>query len=234
MIKTQSPDPTLEAQVFWLRYRREIAALLVIAILALAALAGYRLYQERRETAAAGLLGSAKTAADYQEIIHQYGGEPAAAAAYLLLADEQRKAGQFAPANVTLQTFIDKFPRHELVSTARMAIAGNLEAMGKQDEAMAMYQVVASGGPGNFNAPQALLAQAELLRAKDRTEEARQVCENVMTQYRNSFAAMEAARLLRMLKPNPEPAKGGAATSPSPGPTASAAQTQASSPAGKP
>jgi TolA-binding protein len=199
--KVESTDPALEAQVFWLRYRREIAALLVIAIIALTAFIGYRLYHDRREMAASAMMASAKTAVDYQEVINRYNDTSAAAAAYLLLADAQRKDGKFADANNTLQTFITKFPEHELVSTARMATAANLESLGKQDDALAMYQVIGSLNAGSFNAPHALLAQAQILEAKNRVEEARRVCETIMTKYRDSYAALEAARVLRTLKP---------------------------------
>ena len=42
-------DPALEAQVFWYKYRKEIAILLVLAIVAIIAIAGYRLYRDRRD-----------------------------------------------------------------------------------------------------------------------------------------------------------------------------------------
>jgi predicted negative regulator of RcsB-dependent stress response len=220
MTKVQSADPALEAQVFWLRYRKEIAALLVIAIVALTAFAGYRLYRDRRETAASAMMASAKTAVDYQEIINRYGDTSAAAAAYLLLADGQRKERKFADANSTLQTFIDKFSEHELVSTARMAIAANLESLSKQDEALAMYQTTASLNAGTFNAPHALLAQVQILQGRNRVEDARRVCETIMTKYRDSYAAVEAARLLRTLKP--AAAQNSGASTPSLSPAAAA------------
>ena len=46
-------DPALEAQLFWFKYRKEIAILLVLAIVAVIAIAGYRLYRDRREATAA-------------------------------------------------------------------------------------------------------------------------------------------------------------------------------------
>jgi len=231
MIKVQSADPTLEAQVFWLRYRREIAALLAIALVALTGFAGYRLYRDRRETAASAMMASAKTALDYQEIINRYGDTSAAAAAYLLLADGQRKDRKFAEANATLQRFIEKFPEHELVSTARMAIAANLESLGKQDEALAMYQAVGSLNAGSFNAPHALLAEVQILEEKKRVEDARRICETIMTKYRDSYAALEAARLLRTLKPA-APQNSSAGTPPPS--SAAAAPTPAASAAASP
>jgi hypothetical protein len=49
-----------------------------------------------------------------------------------------------------------------------------------------------------------------LLKAKNRPEEARRICETILTQYRTSFWAGEAFQELRLLKPSApsEPAAG--------------------------
>ena len=195
--KEATTDPTLDAQVFWYKYRREIAILLGMAILGIAGVAGYRLYRDRREATAATLFSTAKTPAAYEEVINRYSDTGAAASAYLLLADAQRKEGKYAEANATLVKFLDKFPRHELVTTARMAMAGNLQAMGKEDEAFSTYQQIASASVPGFNAPIALIEQVHILQEKGKTEDARRICETIMTQYRDSYAAMEASQLLR-------------------------------------
>ena len=190
-------DPALEAQVFWFKYRREIAILLILGIVAIFAIAGYRLYRDRREATAATLFVAAKTPAAYEDVINRYGDTAAGASAYLLLADGQRNQAKYSEANATLVKFLEKFPQHELASTARMAMAANLEAMGKQDEALATYQQIASANAGSFNAPIALIEQAHILQQKNRVDDARRVCETIMTQYRDSYAAMEASQLLR-------------------------------------
>ncbi len=194
-------DAALEAQVFWFRYRKTIAGVLVVLFFGVLGVAGWRLYRERREIAASAAFAGAKTATEYEAVIDRYRETPAAASAFLLLADEQRKSGKLAEANATLQRFLDKFPQHELASTARISMAANLETMGKQDEALATYQHVASAHSGSFNAPLALLAQAQIWQRKDRADDARRICETIMTQYQQSYAAAEAAQLLRTLKP---------------------------------
>ena len=178
--------------------------------------------------------GGLRMANDYLQVIHRYGDTSAAAAAYLLLANIQREERKFSEANATLQIFVEKFPQHELVSTARMAIAANLEALGKEDEALAMYQLIASTEAGSFIAPHALLTQARILQAKNRVEEARRMCETIMTKYRDSYAAIEAARLLRTLKPSePQNPSLGAAPSSSATPVMPAS-TASMSPGAKP
>ena len=223
--KEATTKPALDAQVFWYKYQREIAILVGLAVVGSVGIAGYRLYRERREATAATLFSAAKTPAAYEAIINQHSDTAAAASAYLLLADAQRKDGKYAEANATLMKFLEKFPRHQLANTARMAMAANQQAMGKEDEAFATYQQVASANVSGFNAPMALIEQVHILQGKGKTEDARRICETIMMQYRDSYAAMEASQLLRTFlktaKPETPPVvaapkSGAPATSPVP------------------
>lgn len=198
---TKSRDPALEARVFWIRFRKEIAAVMIVAVLGFAGYAGYRLYSERRDTAAAGLLASAKSGQDYQQVIVQYPGTPAESSAYLLLAEAQRKEKKFVDSNATLQLFVSKNAEHELLATAHMTVAANLVSMGRTDEALAKYRQIVTSYPKSYIAPFALLAQVELLKSKGRTDEARRACETLLTNYRDSILAGEATRQLRSLRP---------------------------------
>src|SRR6266550_3922585 len=197
-----SRDPTIETLVFWERFKNEIIGALIVVLLAVIGFTGYRFYSDRQAAAASALLASAKSAQQYQQVITRYPNTPASADAYLLLGEAQRGEKRFAEANATLQAFITKNPNHEFVSTARMAIAANLESMGKSDEALSTYQQIASTYPNSFNAPLALLSQVYILKTKNRTEEARRICETILTQHRTSFWAGEAMQELRLLKPS--------------------------------
>jgi predicted negative regulator of RcsB-dependent stress response len=224
-----SHDTSVEARVFWMRFQKEIAVALVIAVLAMVGFAGYRFYLNQRDSKAAELLGNARTAQEYQAVIARYSGTPAGASAYLLLADKQRNEKKFAEANATLKEFIDKNPDHDFVPTAQMAMAANLEALGKNDEALAIYQLVAAKYPNSFIAPLALILEVPLLKAKNRIEDARRICENILTKYRvpgqpvdaatrddrmETVWAGEAMRQLRSLKPPEQPKPGPAAVAP--------------------
>lgn len=227
-------DAKIEAQVFWLKYQKEITALLVIAILAMVGFAGYRLYSDRQQAAAAGLLASAKSAQGYEQVIAQYPGTPAGESAYLLLAEAQRKDKKFAEANATLSAFISKYPKHELEAVARTAMATNLESMGQNDDALLIYQKISTDFPKSYIAPFALLAEVELLKAKGRTDEARRICETIMTQYRESVAAREANRQLRLLKPSVSAQTGGRPPGPMPPPMLARPPVAAPAPARAP
>lgn len=201
-----STDTAPEREVFWDRYKKEVMAVLILALLGVAGFGGYRLYNDRQSNAAAEMLAGAKTAADFQKVMAEYPRTAAGASAYLLLADAQRNEKKFAEANTTLQTFLDKFPKNELADTARLAIAGNLEALGKKDEALAAYKQLVTGNPKGFAAPMALYSEIHLLKEKKQIDEARRVCETIMTQYRESRLAPDAAYQLRLLKPETPPA----------------------------
>jgi predicted negative regulator of RcsB-dependent stress response len=200
-----STDTALEREVFWDRYKKEVMAILILALLGVAAYGGYRMYSERQANAAAETLAGAKTATDFQKVITDYPRTAAGASAYLLLADAQHNEKKFAEANTTLQTFLDKFPKNELADTARLAMAGNLEALGKKDEALATYKRLVTGNPTGFAAPMALYSEIHLLKEKKQIDEARRVCETIMTQYRESRLAPDAAYQLRLLKPETPP-----------------------------
>src|SRR5256714_14785573 len=200
-----STDSAPDREFFWDRYKKEVMAVLILALVGVAAFGGYQLYSNRQENAGAAALSGAKTSGDFQKVISQYPATSAGASAYLLLADAQRNDKKFAEANATLQTFLDKFPKHELIGTARLAMAGNLEALGKKDEALAAYQRVVADNPKGFMAPIALYSEIHLLKEKKKIDEARRVCETLMTQYRESRLAPDAAYQLRLLKPDDSP-----------------------------
>jgi TolA-binding protein len=200
-------DAALERDVFWERYKKEVMAVLIVALAAVAGYGGYRIYSDRQANAAATMLASARTVVDFQKVISDYPSTPAGESAHLLLADVQRNEKKFSEANATLQTFLDKFPKHELACTARLAMAGNLEALGKKDEALTAYQRLVSGDPHGFTAPIALYSQIHLFKEKKQIEEARRVCETIKSQYPQSRLVADAEYQLRLLKvDNPPPA----------------------------
>lgn len=195
---TTTAEASVEAQIFWLRYQKEIAAAVVILLLAVIGFAGYRFYVNRRNATAAEFLGGAKAQADYEAVISRYPTTPAGASAYLLLAQKQREEKKFADANSTLQRFVENNPDHDLVATARLAMAANLESIGKDDEALSIYQQVAGKYSNTYCGPLALISQLPILKAKNRTEDARRVCEEMITKYRMPGQQGESANDTRM------------------------------------
>jgi tetratricopeptide (TPR) repeat protein len=220
MATLTTPDTAPDREIFWERYKKEVMAVLILALLAAAGFGGYRIYADRQANAAASMLASAKSSADFEKVIADYPSTPAGGSAYLLLADAQRNDKKYSDANTTLQTFLERFPKHELAGTAQLAIGGNLEALGKKDEALAAYQRLVATDPHNFSAPVALYSQIHLFKEKKQIDEARRVCETIMTQYRESRLAADAAYQLRLLKVDNAPASAASATVAPPPPAA--------------
>ena len=221
-----SRDTTLDPGLFWFRHKTELLAALLVLVLGGLGFVGYKLYLDRRDSAAAELLGKARKNEEYRQVVENYPGTAAGASAYLFLADSFRAKKDFPQANATLQTFLDKFPDHELAGTARLAMAANFESMGKADEALSTLQKLVSNYPKSFIAPIALFSQVHLLKAKGRIEEARRACENFLTQYRESYLSGEVQRELRSLRPATE-AKPSTNASPAIIPSASVARPAA-------
>ena len=215
----------LESQIFWDRHKTTIITAFLVAVLAMTAFGGYRFYTARRESTAASALAAAKTAADFQKVITENPGTAASASALLFLAEQQRNEKKFSEANTTLQLFIDRNPKHQLTGTARMAMAANLESLGKRDEALMTYQRLAADNPHGFSAPMAMISEVPLLKEKNQIEEARRVCETILTLYRDSVVSGEASRQLRLLKVP------GAVTAPSPAAVAPPAPMISAAPA---
>ncbi len=187
--------------VFWYHHRREIAIGFVILLLAAAGWGVFRFYSAKRVTDAEAQLSAATTTDDFKRVISEFGGTPAGGSAYLMLAEKLRNEGKFAEANNTLQEFIEKNPKHELVPSAKIAMAADLESLKKTDEALSLYQQIAAAYPRSFTAPLALISQVPLLKEKHQPDVARRACETIVSQYPESFWAGEAARELRTLKP---------------------------------
>ncbi len=220
---SQIADPAADASVFWYRFRRELALAFLIVLLGAIGWSAWQLYSNHQNEVAAGALATAKSIPDLQKVVADYGNTPAGASANLLIAEKQRLEGKFSDANNTLQNFIDKSPRHELVPAAKMAMAANLQSEKKTDEALALYKQIGASYPKSFVAPLALISQVPLLKEKNQPDAARRACETVISQYGQSFWAGEAMRELRTLKP-------AATAAPSGLPAASAAPAVSATP----
>src|ERR1044071_8052656 len=101
-----SRDGALETRFFWERFKTPIIAAAIVILLGGIAFTGYRFYSDRRVAAASAALAGANTAQGYEQVIGAYANTPAAADAYILLAEAQRKEKKFNEANKTLQMFV--------------------------------------------------------------------------------------------------------------------------------
>jgi TolA-binding protein len=150
------------------------------------------LLRTRKLAAAAQELASAKDADGYRRVISDYRGTAAAGDAHLLLADQLRKEGKLDEALTTLRTFIDNYGDHPLISGAWTSLAVTQEAQGKQDEALSTYQKVSTTFATSFSAPIALLAQGRIFKEKGKTEDAKRIYDQVISQHQGTSFARQA------------------------------------------
>ncbi len=156
--------------------------------------------RQRRETSAEQGYARAQSATDFQKVASDFAGTVPGGNAELMLADRLRAEGKLEESSRILHTFLEKYPEHPLISGAWTSLAGNLELLGKMDEALTTYQKVSTAYANSFSAPLSLMAQARILAQQGKIEEARRLYEQVMTQYQNNIVAQRAAQELRLLK----------------------------------
>jgi len=202
-----SPSPTtpptetgFDPLVFWFHHQTKILILAGLFLVAMAAYGAFEWAHAHKLASSAEVFSSAKTGDDFRKIISDYSGTPAAGNAQLLLANELRSQGKLDESSSILRDFIDKYPKHELISGAWTSLAANQEAQGKTDEALATFQKVSTSYTTSYSAPVALLAEARILKTKGKTDEARRIYEQIMTQYQDNFIAQQAALENRLLK----------------------------------
>jgi len=83
-----------------------------------------------------------------------------------------------------------------------MAMAANLESMEKNDQALSIYQQIASIYPNSFQCPAGAAFTSSTFESENRIEEARRICETILTRYRRVFGPAKRRRNCACLKPN--------------------------------
>ncbi len=195
-----APAPGFDAEVFWIKHKKNVLRFVLLFVVALAAWSVSEWFRMQKLTGSQNLLAGAKTVEDFQKLIATYPGTAAAGNAHLLAAAQLRKDGKVDESSALLRSFTEKYPEHPLLSGAWTSLAANLEAQGKADEALAMYQKISTSYAGSFSAPVALMAQGRLLKAKGKTEEAGKIYEQVVARYAETPIAQQAAQEIKQLK----------------------------------
>ncbi len=194
------PPDEFDPLEFWIRHRSRIllyGGLLIFA--GLIYLAYWWSQTAMREKAAQSLAAAASTE-DFRKVADQYPHTTAGGNALLLLAEHQRSEGKLDDSSATLQSFLQKHPKHPLLSGAYTSLAANQEAQGKLDDALATYKKVTTGFPNSFSVAAAYLAQGRILTAQGKAEEARHAYETVIASYPESLFREEASVQLAKLK----------------------------------
>lgn len=195
-----SPDLGLEAEILWDRHKGKVIGAM---LLALAAILGYTLFLYFRASALAAAntqLSAAKSIDEVKQVIADHPTSIVAGDAFLILSQKQSEAKDFVGAAASARSLIEKFPAHPLANAAWLAVASNLEAAGKLDEADAAYKSASEGPTTDFAVPLALLARANIAKLRGNSAEARRFLDDVMVRFPGSGPAMQAEQDRRFVR----------------------------------
>lgn len=146
--------------------------------------------------AGAALL-SAQAPNDYQEVIKTWPESNAAASARLLLADAQWPDSQ--PDSIaTLEEFINNYPAHPSIGTAKTSLGLRLLDQGKTEQAREILTEVAESDSYSYIAPMASIALGDIAKAAGQTADASEWYEKAQLDsagHGNAFQGLAADRL---------------------------------------
>ncbi|MBS0659400.1 MAG: tetratricopeptide repeat protein [Verrucomicrobia bacterium] len=188
---SKGPDLGLEWEIFWTQHWKKGIAAILIALAGIIVFSVWQYLAHSASRAANAQLSAAKTIDDLKKVLADHPNADAAADAGLLLAQKQGEAKDFEGAVKTAQTVAERFPKHPMYGAALLAIASNLEAGGKADQAETAYKTVVEKAPNDFAAPLALSARANLIKRK-KPEEARKILDELTAKYPTSVASTQA------------------------------------------
>ena len=177
--------------------------ILIYGGIILAALIVFATVQTRtylRATGSEALYEKAETAADFQAIITQYPGTPAAGDAALRLGEKLRAEGKYDESAATLRKFVEKYPLHPLACGGWTSLGITYEKAGKLDEAMEAYSTAISKYPDAYTTPIAMMAQARISLEKGKKDEARRIYTDVVARFGQTIYGQEAMRALRFIQ----------------------------------
>ncbi len=207
-VPSPQPETGFDPLVFWIQHKRTLGLLFAVLVIALLVSVIFQFTQRKSREASERAFASAKSVEDFQKVIAEYPRSVVAANAELMVAEKLRGEAKYDEAVAALRKFTDTHGQHPLVSGAWTSLAVTQEAQGNLDAALATYQRVATTYPTSFSAPVALLAEARILKGQGKTEPAKRLYEEVVSQFGQTNFAREALMEMQKLKPAAPAAEG--------------------------
>lgn len=171
---------------FIMKYVKPVAAVLIVVcviVIGKSVLTNNRL---KKEAAADKALMEARTVAEYQAVLDNYGNTPSAPMALMGMAQQKFNANATAEASELYKEFTKKYPKHEMAVQAEYNIIHCMEAERQYDAAAAAYGAFRENNQDSHLAPVALLSKARCLEALNKWAEAKQVYEDVLAFYEDT------------------------------------------------
>lgn len=156
-------------------------AIVIGVLVAVVAFVGYSAWKNSRQAkidTASTLLATSQSIQQFQEIVANYAGTPAAPMAQLSLAAAHYDQGAFESARAAFAQFKADYPGHGMSAVADLGVAQSLEALGQFDEALAAYDAFLSAHPDHYQASAATFGRARVFEAQQKFAEAEKVYED--------------------------------------------------------
>jgi len=151
----QEQDQIDELKAFWAKYGNGILAALIVALLAVAGVRGWKWYESRQATAAAGIYSELTHAVENrnieqvkqrsEDLLKQYGDTAYGQMAGLMTARAYADAGDMAGAKNALQWVVDNAEDEEFKNLARLRLAGLLLDEKSFDHALKLLDPAQAG-----------------------------------------------------------------------------------------
>jgi TolA-binding protein len=149
-----------------------------------------------KEAAADAALVTALSAADYEEIIEEYGSTASAPIAMMRLAMARFSSGEYAAAQELYEEFAGKYSKHEMALQAELNAITCRESKGEFSEAHLLYGDYAANYADSYLAPVAKMGQARCLEAMGNPAEAKRAYEDLVVTYpESSWADLAETRM---------------------------------------
>jgi tetratricopeptide (TPR) repeat protein len=202
---------------FGTRYQRQLTCGVIALFVVLAAVSGYRYYQHTTNRSTFGMLSKANSAyveqlqdgandplkayekvkSDYEALLDNHGSTPAAQIGRVIYANIGFRAGQYDQALELYQTALGETQGTSFYSPMIRANLGKA-LLAKEDlaGARAQFEQAAQGAPAPL-AAESLFNAAIIAQAQDKSDEAADMFEKIVTNYPDSAyapLAKEAAK----------------------------------------
>lgn len=131
-------------------------------------------------------LMNAFSAADYQEILDEYGSTASAPFAMMSLAMTRFTEGDYAAAEKLYTEFLKKYGKHDMAVQAELNRITCREVQGELSEAHLLYGEFIAGHRESYLAPVAMMGQARCLEALGNEADALRAYEDLIVAYPGS------------------------------------------------
>lgn len=170
-----------------------------IALVAFIAYSAYKWYRQDKLERASALYAAASSPMQWQQVVNEYPGTPAAPLALLSIASTHYHDAKYDEAEAAYQQFLTNHSGHVMQRSVEVALAYCQEAKGRYMESAQSFESFAKAQPDHYLFPMAVFGQARSLEQAGQFDEARIVYEDFIAAHSESEWLEEAESSLKYL-----------------------------------